>query len=192
MTAKTHIAIGVGTSVAVIGSNDIKTILLGTGIAVVGALFPDIDIKESEGGKISTVVVGIGILVILLNIVLKKSFDIEMIKDTKTLSLIAISILLFILGKISSHRSFTHSLLGLVIYSSLAETYVGGLVEWFAIAYISHILIDILNKKSVKLLYPFNIGFKLGLCKSDGKVNDILFYVFIIIGIIGLVSGFIK
>ncbi|MDE6729178.1 MAG: metal-dependent hydrolase, partial [Oscillospiraceae bacterium] len=72
-------------------------------------------------------------------------------------------------------RSFMHSLLALATLDvSLALIY-QPFVQYFTVGFLSHLAIDLLNKKKLKLLYPKKDGFSFRLCSSSGIVNRILF-----------------
>jgi inner membrane protein len=62
------------------------------------------------------------------------------------------------------------------------------------VAYLSHLLLDVLNRKKMPLLYPLDLGICLKLCYSNGKMDTFLMYVgYITTAVfltIGLVSGF--
>ena len=48
-------------------------------------------------------------------------------------------------------------------------------VQYFAAGFLSHLVIDLLNRKRVHLFYPLGRGVCLNLCSSRGLVNRILF-----------------
>ena len=83
------------------------------------------------------------------------------------------------LGSKTSHRSFTHSILGLFIYTAiLSYSFKDNIVTPFFFSYLSHIILDLLNKKGISLYYPFKFRFSLKLCESSGKVNQLFFTIF--------------
>lgn len=61
------------------------------------------------------------------------------------------------------------------------------LVPYFAVAMASHIAIDTLNHKRVKLFYPLPGGIRLGLCSANGIVNDWLFKIGSLVVVIEIV-----
>jgi inner membrane protein len=154
-------------------------------------LVVDIDTEKSEGARFLKEACGGLITLAILGVFLKTKYNINVlnyITENKTLKQIlpALGILLvaLVLGKISKHRSFTHSLLGIVAYTIPVYMLVGDLYKWFLIGYIAHILTDILNKKGVRLLYPLKNGVCLNICSADGIVDKTLFIGFM--AIIGL------
>lgn len=97
-----------------------------------------------------------------------------------------------IIGKLLEHRGFTHSLLFMFIVYGLLRLLEKG--QWFdAELYmivpgiLSHIVLDMLNTKGVKLLYPFNDKIKIPLIKiKTGTWSDSLCFCILIILTIGL------
>ncbi len=81
---------------------------------------------------------------------------------------------LCLLGSHTPHRSFTHSVLGIALFSLSVWLLCPPLVPAFALGMSSHAALDLLNGRRVKLLYPFGKGFCLGLCSSDGLVDRVL------------------
>ncbi|HRL00173.1 MAG TPA: metal-dependent hydrolase, partial [Trichococcus flocculiformis] len=92
-----------------------------------------------------------------------------------------------IFGKEQPHRSFLHSFLGLALLSMAVYILSPLLVPYFAVAMASHIAIDTLNHKRVKLFYPLPGGIRLGLCSADGIVNDWLFKIGSLVVVIEMV-----
>lgn len=69
-----------------------------------------------------------------------------------------------------------HSLLGFALLTGSVFMAFPAAAVPFGAAMASHILLDMLNKRKVKLCYPFRRGIAFSICKSDGMVNTILFY----------------
>ena len=58
--------------------------------------------------------------------------------------------------------------------------------------YISHIIIDLLNKKNVQVFFPIGKGFCFGLCYANKLGNKVLMYGGLGISILLLLYGFIA
>ena len=52
------------------------------------------------------------------------------------------------------HRKFTHSILALILFSALIFIFDTGVGFTFALAYISHLLLDAVTKAGVPFFYP--------------------------------------
>lgn len=50
------------------------------------------------------------------------------------------------------------------------------ITPYFSAAMLSHMLIDMLNYKNVRILYPLKFGISLDLCHADGLVSKALFH----------------
>lgn len=182
MTGKTHMAVGVGAATIMLPSNDIKSILGGTTLAVVGSLIVDIDTPKSKGSIFLKNLFGCAIILIILSLILKNKFNINILnyitenkEFTKIFPALFMLLILIILGTKAPHRSFTHSIIGFILFTIPIYMMTGELFKWFAIGYGAHILADILNKKEIKILYPLKKGLALDLCSSDGIVDKFLF-----------------
>jgi inner membrane protein len=46
---------------------------------------------------------------------------------------------------------------------------------YFAIAFLTHLILDLTNKKKMKLFWPSKQGLSLGLFTAQGWINQILF-----------------
>ena len=68
-----------------------------------------------------------------------------------------------------------HSFAGWFLLGSLTGLIYPAVTPYFSAAMLSHILIDLLNRRNVRLLYPLKKGFCLGICSADGMVNRALF-----------------
>ena len=88
------------------------------------------------------------------------------------------------LNRIFGHRGFIHSILCAIILSVFAWG-IGTITSHpvlfalsFFIGFLSHLLLDCLNEKGVKLLYPIPIKFSIAKFHSDGVVNWVLSIIF--------------
>lgn len=72
-----------------------------------------------------------------------------------------------------SHRGFSHSFL--MLFASAVPIYIISRQTclFYIIAFLTHMLLDLMNKRPVKIFYPLK-GFCLNLCYCDGLMNRIL------------------
>lgn len=199
MRGDTHFAIGAGCASAAlmlggvalgvpIMNTSFETALLFGGI---GGLAPDIDIKNSKGFKIASIVqiVICTIFIALTTMYLfkDKGQAIGYVSMFSKELLICVGLMIFIIaGKRDSHRGITHSFVSLM-FTTLCILAIGKTegIMW-AIGYATHLLIDLLNTKGEMLLWPKRHRYCLKLCKSDGLVNRVLLFV----GLITIVCVF--
>lgn len=74
-------------------------------------------------------------------------------------------------ARLSAHRSFSHSLLALVGFAVATRLACPPLAPALAAGLASHLVLDLLNYRPLRLLWPARRGFCLGLCKTDGIVD---------------------
>jgi inner membrane protein len=74
---------------------------------------------------------------------------------------------------ISSHRGFSHSLLALALETISVWLVFPTAAMPFAIAFTSHLILDVMNKRPVRLLYPAKKGMRLGWFYADRLANKV-------------------
>ena len=74
---------------------------------------------------------------------------------------------------ISTHRGFSHSLLALALESLCVWLVFPAAAVPFATAFASHLVLDLMNKRSLRLLYPAKKGFCLGWFYADRLANKL-------------------
>ena len=188
MSGKTHLAVGIAVALALEKPDTLPELLVGTGAAALGSLISDIDVGTSNSHKTANKITFFSVLMIIAAVLLESIFQLgifENLMSDSNLKRIVLGCLIFIvicaIGKEQPHRAFMHSLLALVVLSACVELVFSMAMPYFALAFLSHILLDTLNLKKVRLWYPISGGFCLGWCKSDGIANML----FLLIGTIG-------
>jgi inner membrane protein len=176
MTYKTHLNFGILSCLLVSiyifnFDSNILTSLLISGIV---ALIPDIDHHNSKINKICTPIIYIVLLFYLV--------------FYKHLYILISSLLWVIIAIKSKHRTFTHSLIGLLIFilPFINSNYFIPVI----IGYISHLLSDMFTKNGIPLLYPIKTMDKkhylktnIGFIKTGGKFENIICIMLIILNI---------
>ena len=77
-------------------------------------------------------------------------------------------------ASVSNHRGFSHSLLTLALFAGSLWLVFPAMTIPFAITFTSHLILDVLNKKSLRLFYPAEKGFCLGLFYADRWANKLI------------------
>ena len=112
----------------------------------------------------------------------KTEFSAVFTKENSVMRAVFGVALMFILcwfGRKQPHRTFMHSILGVVTISLASYLIFTEVWIYMAIGMVSHILLDLLNKKKIMLLYPLKKPkFAFGICHADSTLNTVLFYVF--------------
>ena len=194
MEKKTHVMCANLVSLYLMKPDSIFDLVITCGCATLGGLLPDVDLKDSTSDKLFDRLMTSLITIVVMSFFIKYFFDIDLYCKIKECSYInyLISVCLFIvmafLGSKSSHRSFTHSILGLFVYSSILSYGFGNNVIFpYFVSHLSHIVLDLFNKKGVALFYPSKYRLCFGICDSNGKVNKFLFILFSLLIVIYLV-----
>ena len=194
MEKKTHVMCSNFISLCLMRPNSISDLLITCGVATIGGLLPDVDLKDSTSDKLFDRLMTSLVTIVLMSVFIKYFFDIDLYCKIKECSYInyLVSVCLFIvmayLGSKSSHRSFTHSILGLFVYSAILSYGFGmNIVFPYFVSHLSHIVLDLFNMKGVALCYPSKYRLCLNLCESNGKVNKFLFILFSILIVLYLI-----
>ncbi len=77
-------------------------------------------------------------------------------------------------ANVSSHRGFSHSLLAMALEAGFLWMIFPQTALPFVISFASHLVLDLLNKKPVRLFYPAKKGFCLGLFYADRLANKLV------------------
>lgn len=185
MTCRTHIVCSNALALALVQPHDVKSLAVCMGAATVGGIISDLDVCTSDSHRyvdIFCIVTFISLLIIgFLDFKYHIGVNRWIGNNTSYLNIITSSLLLIgvcFYGMHQPHRSFLHSFLGITIMSVLCFFALKGVVIPFLLGLISHICLDIFNKKGLWLLYPIKKKFSLKLCVYNGKVNNILFFIF--------------
>lgn len=166
MNGKTHAAVGMcAAAFILVPKVDLKTSLIGLGICAIGSYATDADIKTSKAGHVVSDLIFAVITLMLLYFLLKYNlhYDIQdILKKDMPGKLKNVGIVLvigsIILGRITGHRKYMHSLLGFLVMSLGAYLIVDKYVVWFSLGYALHILLDLVNEKPESLLFPLPVG----------------------------------
>lgn len=177
-------AVGVATTLAVTHPDTITGVLMAVSMGAVGSLISDLDVDSSIANKKANQIFPILLVILILAVIIDLVFQVGLwrrIWNHNNLLKILGGVIAFVgiclFGKHQPHRSFMHSFLALATLDVSLTLIYAPLVPYFTAGFLSHLAIDLLNKKKLKLLYPRKDGFSLKLCSSNGIVNKILFWV---------------
>lgn len=182
MTKDTHLATGLALSTALLMPHNFHSFVYCMCGAAIGSTISDIDVGSSkprkELNKIIAISIGSFVSLLIIDYIFKINIF-SIIQSQEHFYQFCFGFVTFlalsIYGSTTNHRSFTHSIIGLIAFTGAAWITYSALALPFLIGMISHILLDTLNTKKVRLLYPSKKGgvaFKL--CHSDGKVDKFI------------------
>ena len=180
---RTHFAVGTAAALLICQPGTVKEFLMGAGIAATGALISDIDVGTSESHKkadliVNSCILGIAALTAaqFLGYINLEHFKEVMLKSNMIHAAVGFVILLALsaFGKECPHRGFMHSFLACAAFSWCINKMMPAFSTYFFIGFLSHLILDFLNKRGLQLFFPWDKRFCLKLCLADGMVDRML------------------
>lgn len=194
MMSKTHLTIGIASSLAIVNPTTLTGCAMSVIVGSVGGVLADNDILDNDYHSDALIgqllAFGISAFTLVIDYFFKLGIC-NYVVNHKTMSIIAgiVFCITYFVGFMSNHRTFTHSFLALGIYAtSIYIVYPTALIG-FSVAYFSHLLLDLLNKKKIPLLYPIKGGICLKLCYANKMGNKVFMYGGLGLSIILLIKG---
>lgn len=191
MMSKTHITIGA--AAALMGTvlatpEDMAIAAIG---GVVGGIVADNDILDNDflGDALLGQLLAAGITgaILIIDVLTNGGIVHSMLASKVRLILgIVIFAILYFIGMSQPHRGFTHSILALILYSIAVGIMYEPLMIPFALGYTSHLMIDLLNKRGMRLLFPLKLTICLHLCYANKTANKVLMIAGIIFSLYAL------
>ncbi|WP_274940431.1 metal-dependent hydrolase [Chordicoccus furentiruminis] len=181
MQGKTHLVIGVALSLAVMRPATMPALVSGAGAAALGSVISDIDAGQSGAGHDATKVVAsiviAGVLVLLADLYFHLGLYARFLRRGRETGFM-LPLLLFILfaavGMLTRHRSFMHSLPAMILFTACIWFMQRAMTPYFAIAYASHLLLDLTNRRGMRLFFPSRKLVSMKLFASNGWMDRIL------------------
>ncbi|HLR21318.1 MAG TPA: metal-dependent hydrolase [Tissierellaceae bacterium] len=158
MTGKTHAAVGLVTGLALSAGEPIETKLIFVVASTIGSLAPDLDHPKAKLNQ--RLLLFKNKFYSFLFYLLLAAGSVYLYISTKNVLFGLLGTMAFLIS-ISSHRGFTHSVLGFLISTyiikiiaieySLPNMYCG-----FSIGYLTHIIADFFTVRGIQLFYPLD------------------------------------
>lgn len=188
MVGRTHLVVGITSAAAVSSFTNIKCSFIFLIGAVIGSLTPDIDLDNTIISKYANkIIISISVFLSVFLFTHIKLNSINLQNHFISLGLFIIS-MASLISRITGHRMFSHSLLGLSTFSYGIYIMCKPIFVGFVVGYVSHILVDLLNYQGEALVFPFRASCSFKLCKAGGIVDKSIF----VISIISFVTLIIK
>lgn len=197
MMGKTHIFMGTAAALALTFPDSSVEILSALAGGAVGGMMPDTDldsiknIKDINTKAIAGTITGICFIIDFFF----RCGMIESIRNSNHIlawvGLVGFIVLYFV-GAFADHRSFTHSILATVLYSTAVGLMCRPLAVPFAIGFAAHIILDCTNKKGVKVFYPSKKKIRLKWFYASKKANIVFYYIGIALTVVFLITAVIR
>ena len=194
MMGRTHFAIGLATSLAVMQPKSLGGCMAAIFSGALGGVIADIDTltqSHSLKGQLLALKTALGALIIDYIFKLGICESIMANQTTALAGLISFVVLGF-MGYLSDHRTFTHSFPAMILYSLAIRLIYAPFGLGFLVAYLSHLILDLLNRKKIFLFYPLKFGMCLKLCYANRIADAFFMYIGYIAAAILLTVGFIS
>ncbi len=196
MLGKTHFFIGISAALAVMQPSSMSTLVAGAGAAAIGGMISDIDSGTSqahkEADKIMTAAIAVTAVVIFADCKLHVGIYERLMRNSSIARLLTGAMAFIIIctyGSGQPHRSFMHSFLSMFMLTACVNVIYPDAAPYFAIAYASHLALDMLNYRRLRLIWPMKKGFALRLCSSQGLINRLLLSAGMICVVLELVTS---
>ncbi|MFR4441533.1 MAG: metal-dependent hydrolase [Hungatella sp.] len=181
MLGRTHFFIGISAALAVMQPSSMPTLVAGAGAAAIGGMISDIDSGTSqahrEADKIMTAAIAVTAIVILADYKFHVGIYERLMRNSSIARLLTGAMAFIIIctyGSSQPHRSFMHSFLSLFMLTACIDVIYPDAAPYFAVAYASHLALDLLNYRRLRLIWPMKRGISLGFCSSQGLINHLL------------------
>ena len=181
MTGKTHLAVGTCAAMMITKPTNIYSALICLSVASIGSVIPDIDAPMSKSRKEINKILAISTVLTIVIFYIEYRYNLGLVRTiikNNKIARVIIGIFIFLIiclfGRKKPHRSFMHSILALILLSLSVQIIYPRAVLSFETAMLSHIVLDTLNYKKVRIFYPLKFGISIEACKSSGATDRLI------------------
>ena len=179
MTGRTHVTVGVAVALVASGpAAGLPALALAAGGGAVGATLPDLDVRDPAHPRRDRLarLATAALLVVGLAADVASGGTLLRAASAAGFGTIALGALvlagLLCATRLSSHRAFSHSLPALAGYTVAIWLIAAPLAPSVALGFASHLALDALNHRAVRLFWPLRGGAALGLCRTGGVADS--------------------
>ena len=191
MTGRTHVAVGAAAGLvaaSLLGrAGSAPELALAAAGGALGGILPDLDVRDPAHplrDRISRMVAAVLLVGVVALCVLRgvsgagagegpaSWMGIASWADAGRAAAGAVGLVaLCCAARLSAHRSFSHSLVALAGFALATWLAFPPAAPALAAGYASHLVLDLLNHRPLRLLWPLRRGVCLGLCRAGGVVD---------------------
>lgn len=181
MMCKTHMCVGAAAALAILQPDTVAECLVGVAGGYLGGWVCDVDSANKsefedyfEGWEILiplAIVAGVDWLfnIGIVNYIISHRSYINIVGMVAFIALLA-------LGSQTNHHTFTHSLLGLVLFGISLFLVFPPILPAFVIGMLLHILLDMFGFLDVQLFYPLRFKKSFHFIHAAGKANSVIYF----------------
>jgi inner membrane protein len=181
MQANTHAAVGIAIGTVASMTQSKEMMLLVATSAFMGSIICDIDVGDTGKKHTPVLLTAVSSMAAILLGIYAYFFgtEIAMLWQSESGYLRSvIGIIAFIgiciLGSKKPHRSFLHSILGMLLLVACVFLFFPTASVYFLLGYVSHLGLDLLNYRPLMLFYPMKKGYSLKLCYSKSRASTVM------------------
>lgn len=193
MLGKTHVSAGMAASLLVLQPVSVAPLACALLGGALGGWISDVDVRGAKlvrGTIVSVCVAALAFASRFLAEVLPRVAALQAIApEMGPASVVGAALFAGVtfFGSLTSHRTFTHSLVGCALW------YVAACFLWpqvapaFGIGLCSHLILDLLNKApkgSMQLFFPLKTRVCLDVCRADGFANALIWSASVIVCVV--------
>ena len=182
MLGVTHLAVGMGAALTLAQPATFGECFTAAIGGAVGGVLADVDTMKNDtklgATKAQAFAAMLAASLLILDSLLKSGVWTEIRKQSDE-TLIRGGIIfgiLWLVGYFSNHRSFTHSLGAMFLFTWAVSQLCPSMSISFLTGYASHLVLDLLNKRPLKLFYPLDRGICFGVFYSNREANQLCLY----------------
>lgn len=181
MTGRTHIFVGAAAALALVGAPaTLPSCAIAAAGGAAGAVLPDLDVRDTAHPLRDRLARVAAAALLSLAVALDATHGATLLAAATSRGLGAVALGAVALvglacaARLSAHRSFSHSLLALAGFSAAAWLACPPLALPVGVGFATHLALDALNHRPVRLLWPLRGGLRLGVCRTGGIVDACL------------------
>ena len=179
MTGKTHLVWGMAAAVAVSRVDSPAQLTTALAIGALGGVFADADALKNDKGRdaLKGQLLSLAVLTLAMaaGAALNWGFWFYVQEHRRAVGFGAAGLaLLWVFSVFQPHRGFSHSLLALGLFTGCGYLLYPSLTGAFFAGYASHLILDLMNKKGLRLFWPLKKTVCLGLFYADRTADRLL------------------
>ncbi len=178
MMSLTHIAFGMAVTLSFRELESPLDFAFAISAGAVGSVLADIDVIKSNKRKDALLGQSVAAILLAFTVaanLLKDRTVIRQLTRHSAVTLVgsALFVIFCIIGVRSPHRGFTHSVVGMALFSAALYMIYPLFGVLCLYGYLSHILLDLFNKRGLRLFWPCKKRVCLGAYKVDGAADKV-------------------